>query len=125
MSDTRQVAQEFFETAFINRDPAAAAEQFFGDENYKQHNPEAPDGAEGFVGAISGLFEAFPDFSIDLKRVIVEDDLAVFHFHRKLTKDELGAAVVDIFRVSNGKIVEHWDVVQNVPEKPANDNTMF
>lgn len=125
MSDSKQVALDFFETAFINRQPDLAAEKYFGPAGYKQHNPEAPDGAEGFVAAISGLFEALPDFSIEIKRVLAEDELVAIHAHRHLAPGGNGDAVIDIFRVVDGKVVEHWDVVQPVPDNPANDNTMF
>ncbi len=63
--------------------------------------------------------------SFALKRVIAEDDLVVLHYHLKMTPDDLGQAVVDIFRVEDGRIVEHWDVLQPVPAESANTNTMF
>lgn len=125
MTDTRQTAVDFFGLAFLQKAPAVAADRFFGAEGYTQHNPEAPDGAEGFVGAISGLFSAFPDFTTEIKRVIVEDDLAVIHHHTQMNAEDAGSAVVDIFRVADGKIVEHWDVVQAVPRGAQNNNTMF
>jgi predicted SnoaL-like aldol condensation-catalyzing enzyme len=125
MSDSKQTALGFFELAFVQKNPAEAAAQYFGDEGYTQHNPAAPDGAEAFVSVISGLYEAFPDFSIERKREVVDGDLVVIHSHVHMTKEDLGMAVVDMFRVNDGKVVEHWDVVQPVPEETANDNTMF
>ena len=94
-------------------------------DSYTQHNPMVGDGPESFVPAINGMLGAFPDFWIEAKRVIAEGDLVVIHSHVKMTKDELGNAVADIFRVADGKIVEHWDIIQPVPEDPANSNTMF
>ncbi len=66
-----------------------------------------------------------PDMVFDVKRVIAEGDLVVLHYHLPMTPDDLGRAVVDIFRVEDGKIVEHWDVLQDVPAQSANNNTMF
>jgi predicted SnoaL-like aldol condensation-catalyzing enzyme len=125
MPDSKQTALEFYELAFVKKNPAEAAERFFGPEGYKQHNPMAPDGGEAFVKAISGLYAAFPDFSTESKRVIAEGDLVAIHHHVHMTKDDAGQAVVDIFRISNGKVVEHWDVVQPVPDEAQNGNTMF
>ena len=63
--------------------------------------------------------------SVEIKRVIAEDDVVVAHNLVKLKPEDRGMAGVDIFRLLDGKIVEHWDVRQPVPEKSANDNTMF
>ncbi len=126
MSDATQTALDFFDALMVRKRPAEAAERFFGPEGYIQHNPNVPSGpAAGFVESISGLFERFPDWSTEIKRVITEGDLVVVHHHVRQTKDDLGSAVVDIFRVIDGKLIEHWDVVQPVPAEAKNDNTMF
>lgn len=75
-----------------------------------------------FVG---GLLEQHPDATYDIKRVIVEGDHVVLHAHLKLRPDDPGLGVADIFRVQNGRIAEHWDVTQPVPEASVNDNTML
>jgi predicted SnoaL-like aldol condensation-catalyzing enzyme len=68
----------------------------------------------------------FPELHLDIKRVIAEDDLVVTHSNLHLKPPgDLGMAVADFWRIADGKIVEHWDVVQEVPEKSSNDNTMF
>ncbi|BBC35043.1 hypothetical protein SGFS_063370 [Streptomyces graminofaciens] len=67
----------------------------------------------------------YPELKFDFKRVIGENDLVVLHYRRTLSATDRGTAVMDIFRFENGKIVEHWDVIQDVPETSANDNTMF
>jgi predicted SnoaL-like aldol condensation-catalyzing enzyme len=123
-TDAKQIVLDFYELAFVQRKPDEAARDLMGD-SYTQHNPDVPDGKDAFVGAISGMFGQFPDFSTEKKRVIAEDDLVVIHHHVKMTKDDRGTAVADIFRVQDGKVVEHWDIVQPVPEKTANSNTMF
>ena len=85
----------------------------------------APDGAEALLGFIGPFFEANPEAAIDIKRVAADGDLVWIHYNNKLTPDALGLAVVDILRMKDGKFVEHWDVVQPVPEESANENTMF
>ena len=71
------------------------------------------------------LKEKFPNRSSEIKRVMAEGDLVVLHVHSKPSPEDRGSAIIDIFRVENGKIVEHWDVIQPIPEKAANTNTMF
>jgi predicted SnoaL-like aldol condensation-catalyzing enzyme len=123
-ASSKQVVLEFYDRAFVQRKPDEAARDLMG-ATYTQHNPDVPDGKDAFVGAIGGMLQQFPDFSSEIKRVIAEEDLVAIHHHVKMTKEDRGSSVVDIFRIEGGKVVEHWDVVQPVPEKPANDNTMF
>ena len=123
-TDTKQLVLDFFELAFVQRRPAEAAQRYLG-QSYTQHNPTAPDGAEVFPALIEGLFSQAPDASFHLKRAIAEDDLVVVHYHLRMTAEDPGHAVVDIFRVEDGRIVEHWDVMQPVPTESANDNGMF
>jgi predicted SnoaL-like aldol condensation-catalyzing enzyme len=123
-TSAKKVALDFFQEAFINKDPEKAVREHMG-ETYTQHNPLVGDGAESFVPAINGMLGQFPDFWIEVKRVIAEGDLVVIHSHVKMTKDDVGNAVADIFRVTDGKIVEHWDIIQAIPAESANNNTMF
>jgi predicted SnoaL-like aldol condensation-catalyzing enzyme len=118
------VVLDFFELAFVNREPEQARDRYLG-PTYTQHNPTAPDGAEMFPTLISGLFAHASEASFHLKRVIAENDLVVLHYNLKMFPDDLGQAVVDIFRVEDGRIVEHWDVMQPVPAEAANTNGMF
>jgi len=93
---------------------------------YYQHNPGIPNGTAGLSELFAGLFRQFPNLTVERKRVIAEGDLVAIHSHYRTGPDDRGQSVVDIFRVrGDGKIVEHWDVVQDVPETSANDNTMF
>ena len=115
---------DFFDLAFVKRKPAQAAERYLG-AGYTEHNPTASDGAAVFPGLIGGLFAQAPDASFHLKRAIAEDDRVVLHYNLKFFPDDLGQAVVDIFRVQDGQIVEHWDVMQPVPAESANSNGMF
>lgn len=113
----------FYDAALVRLD-ADAARQYLG-PRYIQHNPTAPDGAEGLAGLIKFLKEKFPQRVASIKRVIAEGDLVVLHVHSKATPEDRGTAIVDIFRLESGKIVEHWDVLQPVPETARNNNTMF
>ena len=124
MSDAKRVVLDFFDLAFVQREAAQAAERYLG-KTYTQHSPTAPDGPEVFPTLIGGLFEQAPDASFHLKRVIAEDDLVVLHYNLQMFAGDLGQAVVDIFRVEDGRIVEHWDVMQPVPADTNNDNGMF
>ena len=122
--DAKQVVLDFYDLAFVKRQPAQARTLYLSSE-YKQHNPTAPDGAEVFPDLINGLFSQVPNASFHLKRVVAEGDLVVLHYNLKMFPDDLGQAVVDIFRIDGGRIVEHWDVIQPVPSDTNNDNGMF
>lgn len=84
-----------------------------------------PNGAAAFYGYFEGHFKKNPESHVVIKRALADGDLVALHLHSKENKADLGRAIVDIFRVENGKIVEHFDVVQAVPAKTANGNTMF
>ncbi|WP_087508946.1 nuclear transport factor 2 family protein [Cellulomonas iranensis] len=90
-----------------------------------QHDPEAQDGPEAFIGYTHWLRGKFPDLRLDIRRTVEQGDLVVTHSNLHLTPGDRGMAVADFWRVEDGRIVEHWDVVQEVPEEPANQNTMF
>ncbi len=121
----KQNVLAFYELGINQMKPQAAADKYIG-ATYLQHNPMVADGVEPFVKAFEGLKRKFPQSRGEIKRVIAEGDLVVLHVHRKNTPDDLGRAVIDIFRLDkNGKIVEHWDVSQPVPEKTASGRSMF
>ncbi len=119
----RKLVIEFYD-AFFNKHEMAAAEKFLA-EGYKQHNPMVPDGRKAVTDFFAGFFKSNPDARAKIVRTAVEGDIVWLHVHATSNKDDRGQAVIDIFRVQDGKIVEHWDVVQDVPEKSANNNTMF
>ncbi len=119
----KKIVVDFYEKGLNQKDFDAAA-KYFG-PRYTQHNPNGVDGPDGFKNLVTFLKEKFPNSHSEIKRVIAEGDLVVLHVHSVRAPGERGRAIVDIFKVENGKIVEHWDVVQDVPEKPANQNTMF
>jgi predicted SnoaL-like aldol condensation-catalyzing enzyme len=119
----KKAVLEFYE-AGLNQKNFDAASKFLG-PLYIQHNPTAPDGIEGFKAFLGFLREKFPDSHSEIKRAFAEGDFVILHVHSVREKGTRGRAIVDIFRLENGKIVEHWDVVQDIPEKPANSNGMF
>ncbi|KAL1920736.1 uncharacterized protein VTP21DRAFT_11371 [Calcarisporiella thermophila] len=115
---------EFYNLAFNEHQPRLAAEKFIG-ETYTQHNPLVGDGASAFVEAFEPYFQQNPNASVSFKHQAAQDDLVWLHLHMKDNETDRGVAIVDLFRVADGKIVEHWDVIQPVPEQSANNNTMF
>jgi predicted SnoaL-like aldol condensation-catalyzing enzyme len=119
----RQAVLAFYDKA-LNQKDADAALAYVGNR-YVQHNPNAQDGPEGFRKFIAFLREKFPNSHSEIKRSFVDGDYVILHVHAVREPGTKGNAIVDIFKLENGKIVEHWDVVQPIPESPANNNTMF
>ena len=115
----------FYDLAFNQHKVQEAADKYIGDV-YLQHNPNVPDGKEAFVKIIGSFISQTPQARSHIKRAIAEGDLVVLHIHSQPTPHALGASVVDIFRFDeNGKIIEHWDTIQAVPEKTASGRSMF
>ncbi|WP_420831888.1 nuclear transport factor 2 family protein [Bradyrhizobium quebecense] len=127
-SDAQQEANRKAVLAFyekgLNQKGADAALAYVGNR-YVQHNPGAADGPDGFRKFIGFLREKFPNSHSEIKRSFVDGDYVILHVHAVREPGTRGNAIVDIFKLEDGKIVEHWDVVQPVPETPANNNTMF
>jgi predicted SnoaL-like aldol condensation-catalyzing enzyme len=114
----KQTVLAYYNMAFNERKPAEAAQKY-GGPHYIQHNPQAPDGFDAFIQFVEGFAEQFPQLSLEIKRAVAEDDLVVTHSLLKTSPEDRGTAAADIFRV------EHWDVLQPVPESAANDHPMF
>ena len=119
----RQAVLAFYEKG-LNQKDADGAIAYMGDR-YVQHNPNAADGPEGFRKFIAFLREKFPNSRSEIKRSFVDGDHVILHVHAVREPGTRGNAIIDIFKLENGKIVEHWDAVQAIPENPANSNTMF
>ena len=102
-------------------------------EDWIAHNPGEPNGRENLKAFLGGMMRQAPDVYADVKRVVAEGDLVVTHTHYTMSKEHRGddwapssGAVADIFRLENGKIVEHWDITQfGIPDKSVSGNTMF
>ena len=115
----------YYTTAFNDKNPELAVAKY-GGPVYIQHNPLAADGFQAFIDFVKAYTAQFPQLHVDIKRVIGECNMVVTHSHITTSPDDRGNAVADIFRLNRqGKVVEHWDVIQPVPETSANDNTMF
>ncbi len=112
----KKIVRDFYEMAFNQHKPTEAAKKYIGDK-YIQHNPYVPNGADAFYGYFEGFFKEHPQSHVEIKRVVAEGDLVVLHLNSKMDDNDRGRAIVDIFRLEKGKIVEHWDVIQDVPGK--------
>ncbi len=119
----RQLVLQFYDR-FFNQHEVQQAAQVVADD-YIQHNPQVPDGKAPFVGYFGTYFKDNPQSRAKIVRSASDGDLVYLHVHSTNGKADRGQAVIDIFRVQDGKIVEHWDVIQAVPEQAANSNTMF
>ncbi|WP_245200189.1 nuclear transport factor 2 family protein [Herbaspirillum sp. LeCh32-8] len=114
----------FYDMGLNQKKAQEAIDKYVG-KQYKQHNPGAADGPEGFVKFIHFLKEKYPQSHSEIKQVFADGDFVILHVHAVREPGTRGSAIIDIFRLDNGKIVEHWDVVQPIPDKTANDNGMF
>ena len=119
----KKTVVEFYEKA-INQKDFEAASKYMG-PRYTQHNPMAADGPGGLQSYLQFLRAKYPASHSEIKRVFADGEYVILHVHAVREQGTRGSAIVDIFKLENGKIVEHWDVIQEIPEKAANANGMF
>ncbi|MGV9613992.1 nuclear transport factor 2 family protein [Nocardia xishanensis] len=119
----KEIVAAFYEAAF-NRKDFGAARRYLSDD-YIQHNPLIADGVEGLRARLAFLGQTFPALSVKVERLVAEGDYVVAHVHAVRVPGRRGVAIMDIFRLDNGRLAEHWDVMQDIPEDALNQNGMF
>jgi predicted SnoaL-like aldol condensation-catalyzing enzyme len=119
----KKIVLEFYEQA-INKKDFESASKYLG-PRYIQHNQRAADGRDGLKGFIQYLRDKYPNAHSEIKRVFTDGDHVILHVHAVREPGTRGVAIVDIFRLLNGKIVEHWDVHEDILDRAANSNSMF
>lgn len=126
MEENKKTVAAFYD-AVLNQKDFDAAAKYLGNR-YTQHNPVAADGPQGLKGFIAFLKEKFPNNHSEIKRIFADGDYVIVHVHAVREPGTRGNAIVDIFKLENGKVVEHWDVIQEIPVAlfpPLNDNGLF
>ena len=117
-----KIVRDFYNKVFIAKNASAAVNYL--EQDYIQHNPNVPTERLAFINAFTQIFKQNPNFSIQIKRIYTDGNYVIVHSFSP--RGPSGSAVVDIYRLNeNGKIAEHWDVIQQIPSKSANNNTMF
>lgn len=123
MAGNREAFERFVEIFYTQKRVREAFEYLVAD-TYCQHNPTIRDGPAAAIEALTPKFDGSPDARFDVQRILVDGDLAMVHV-RASGPGRPDAAVADIYRFEAGRIVEHWDVLQPVPERPVHDHPMF
>ena len=120
----KKVVTAFYEEAHFDGDVDGAIARHVG-ATYIQHTPAAEDGVEGLRAYIKAFLAGFPNAKGEIRRVIADGDIVAVHAHWSGLSGPHGDVTVDIFRVLDGKLVEHWDVAAPIPAESKNGNTMF
>jgi predicted SnoaL-like aldol condensation-catalyzing enzyme len=121
--NNKKITIDFYNKALNEKNPTEAL-KYIG-AYYKQHNPTAEDGRDGFQKFIEWVRSDHPDSHSEIKQVFADGDYVIMNVHMVRFPGERGLAIGEIFRLEGGKIVEHWDRIQAVPEAAKNNNGMF
>ncbi|MFM2300322.1 MAG: hypothetical protein RLZZ84_58 [Pseudomonadota bacterium] len=120
----KQVATQFMTRFYLQKDVRGAFEAWV-DPGYIQHNPNAQTGRDAAIAFLEPFIAGNPGIRYEIKRVIADGNLVALHSWGRFSEADRGVAVVDILRIEGCRVMEHWDVVQPVPEQSANTNGMF
>lgn len=121
LESNKAMVMEFYQKLFGDKD-LSVIDKYIA-EDYIQHNPAAADGRQALKDVLKVWFKDAPKDSVDFQRVTADGDLVILHIRSQMSGKTF--AIVDIFRIEAGMIAEHWDVIQEVPEKSANEHPMF
>ena len=123
LNQNKKNAIEFYKMAY-NGNPKKATELYVGTK-YIQHNPLVGDGKQAFIEYFEKMYQEYPNKSIEFVRTIAEDTMVALHTHQ-VWPNNVEYVTMDFFRFDDkGKIVEHWDSMQQIPEESANNNKMY
>lgn len=123
-NENKKTVRAFYDLSFNQKELEEAVACYVG-STYTQHNQAAGGGPGPFIEFVRAYTSQFPELHVDIKRVIADDDLVVTRSLIRTSSDDRGIATAGVFRLAEGKVVEHWGAFQPVPENAANDNTMF
>ena len=117
----KKLVADMYQELFGDKNVEAADKYIV--ENYIQHNPSVTDGRKALKDALKTWFKDAPKNKIDIQHLGADGDFVYIHTRSKMGDKVF--SVIDIFRIENGKVAEHWDVIQEVPKNTVNPHPMF